>query len=396
MTNEEGIEGSKGAPHAETRSTETEKSELDLLLDQQELQNLKKTEIAALASNKRFSARVIIFCTIVTAFICMVELAMVLKQLILDVLLALTLASAMAPMAEQAEKKGLPRPATVALIFVLVIAFYAGIAFLVFKPFKEQITVFIEQLPHYSDQIHEYYLKALDLAGDQATLLKIEPSSLKAAGTGVFLKTLTATASLFEVIINTILVLFLSAFFVVDAKGIWAGLLKWVPAKQRTKAASLIAPLENRMGGYVRGQILVCTAVAIFFAVGFTLIGVKYGLVLGLIAGLLNLIPFVGSMVATLIALFIAANQSVTTFVLTLVLFLVEQAIESNFIVPHLLGKQVELHPLVVMFSILIGATVAGAAGAIVAVPTVAVSLYLAQEFLLTPEEPGNDEIASS
>ena len=368
-------------------------SELDALLEKEEHQQVKKIEIAETANNKRFAGRVIIFCIIVTAFVCVIDLALHLKQLILDVLLALTLASAMAPMAEKAEKRGVPRAATVAVIYILVIAFYASLGMLVYKPFREQVGVFIEQVPHYIDQIHDYYLKALDLAGDSATLLKIEPASLKAAGTSVFMKTITATASLFEIIINTILVLFLSAFFVVDAKAIWAGLLKWIPTKHRARAASLIVPLENRMGGYVRGQILVCTAVAIFFAVGFTLIGVKYGLVLGLIAGLLNLIPFVGSMIATLIALFIASNQSVTTLGLTLVLFVIEQGIESNFIVPQLLGKQVELHPLVVLFAILIGATIAGAAGAVVAVPTTAVAIYVAQEFLIAPDEK-TDETA--
>ncbi len=396
MPNEDNIDASgaesendtpNSAQSARPLQKERELSELDALLEKQELADLKKLEIAELASNKRFAGRVIIFCTLVTVFVCLAQLAVVLKQLIIDVLLALTLASAMAPMAEIAERKKIPRAATVAIIYVLVVAFYAGIGFLVYKPFREQVIVFIDQLPHYVDQIHNYYLKALDLAGDSATLFKIEPSSLKAAGTSVFLKTITATGAVFEIVLNTILVLFLSAFFVVDAKDIWTGLLKWVPQKHRSRAAAMITPLESRMGGYVRGQILVCTAVAIFFSIGFTVIGVKYGLVLGLLAGLLNLIPFVGSMLATVIALFIATTQSVQIFVLTLLLFVVEQAIESNFIVPHLLGKQVELHPLVVMFAILIGATIAGAAGAIVAVPTTAVALYVAQEFLVTPDE---------
>lgn len=398
MPNEDNIDASSAeskqdspSPHSTVErqrlQRERDLSELDSLHEKRELAALKKLEIAELASNKRFAGRVIIFCTLVTVFVCVAQLAIVLKQLIIDVLLALTLASAMAPMAEIAEKKKVPRAVTVAIIYVLVVAFYAGIGYLVYKPFREQVIVFIDQLPHYVDQIHEYYLRALDLAGDSATLFKIEPSSLKAAGTSVFLKTITATGAVFEIILNTILVLFLSAFFVVDAKDIWNRLLKWVPLKHRPRAAAMIAPLESRMGGYVRGQLLVCTAVAIFFSVGFTLIGVKYGLVLGLLAGLLNLIPFVGSMLATVIALFIATTQSVQVFVLTLLLFVVEQAIESNLIVPHLLGKQVELHPLVVMFAILIGATIAGAAGAIVAVPTTAVALYVAQEFLLAPDE---------
>lgn len=336
-------------------------------------------------SLKRFSARIFLFCTIVTGFIAAVHLAISLKILILDVLLALTFASAMTPLALWGDKYKIPRPLIVIATYLTVAAFYIGVGFLIYKPFREQIDHLIEQAPIYAEQIRHLYAEILDFAGDGAQYMKVEPGTLRAAALKLVTQTMSATAGILEFLVNAILVLFLSAFLLVESDNICTALLRWIPRENRAKAASLIMPLANRMGGYVRGQMLVSTAVAAFFATGFTLIGVKYGLVLGLLAGILNLIPFVGSMIATGLALFIAADQSMTTFALTLGLFIVEQGIESNFIVPYLLGGQVEMHPLVVLFAILTGATIAGAPGAIVAVPTVAAILLLAQEFILNP-----------
>ena len=359
------------------------------------LKQIEKTQ-AENKSNKRFCLRVLLFCWIVGLFVAGVFLAMALKSLIIDLLLALTLASAMSPIADWAEKKRIPRGVTVALVYIAVICFYAGLGALVWKPFKEQITLFIDHIPEHVETIRLAYANLLDFAGDSAQYLKVEPGSLKSAGMKVFTSTLSATPILFDIVINTILVLFLSAFFVVDSKGIWTGLLRWVPLEHRARIASMIVPLSARMGGYVRGQLLVSTCVAIIFAVGFTIIGVRYGLVLGLMAGLLNLIPFVGSMTATLVALFIAANQSMLTFGLTIGLFLLEQGLESNFITPHLLGKQVDMHPLVVLFAILIGATIASAAGAVVGVPTTAAIIYIAQEFLMPKDPPAVEATPSA
>jgi hypothetical protein len=119
--------------------------------------------------------------------------------------------------------------------------------------------------------------------------------------------------------------------------------------------------------------------------VGLSLLRVNYSLILGVLAGLLNLVPFVGSLAACIFAVVVAANQNIWLAGATLMLFACEQWVESNFIVPHLLGRHVELHPLIVLFAILIGATLMGVPGALVAVPLTSAALFLAQEFYLKP-----------
>ncbi|MBY0357002.1 MAG: AI-2E family transporter [Candidatus Obscuribacterales bacterium] len=333
----------------------------------------------------RLFQRALIATSAVALVACALLLLWTLRVIVIDVILAITVASSITPLAETLEKKGLSRLFTVICTYLLVIAFYTAVAFAIAGPFKEQASLFVEQIPHYTAELRDTYNQLLIMLGDKASLLTVHADDLRTPALNMVGRTLNFTAGLMGFSLNTILVLFLAAYFVVQADYIWTHLLLWLPSKNRKRAANLINPLASRMGGYIRGQILVSTAVAAFFSIGLTLIGVKYGLVLGLLGGLLNLLPFVGSIITTILALFVAANQSLLTCALTALLFVVEQACESNFIVPYLLGKQVDMHPLVVLLAILIGATLAGGIGALAAVPICAALLYLAQEFYFKP-----------
>jgi predicted PurR-regulated permease PerM len=355
-----------------------------------------------------------------------------LRIVIIDVLLAVIIAAAIAPVADKAETKKIPRTATVAAVYIVVTLFYAGVGLALSKPLREQADLFKQHLPQYHKQVNDVYEQikersdewaneyaGVDLFEDEAPQpaaqptppataqphppetpeastqappepqpkpRKLEPGKLQDVATRIARETLSITAGLFGALLNAVLVLFLAAYFVVEAKVIWNALLQWVPPDKRERARGLIDPLGYRMGGYVRGQVLVSTAVAAVFAVGFTVINLQYSYVLAIMAGLFNLIPFVGSMLITVLAVLIAANTGGPILIaLTLVVFACEQFLESNFIVPHLLGKQVDMHPLLVLLAILVGGTLAGALGAIVAVPVTSALLYLAHEFYVKP-----------
>lgn len=307
-----------------------------------------------------------------------------LRSLLLTLVFALTLASAIAPLAEKLEKYRVPRLATVIGVYIVVGLVYAFAAVSLFPPLKEQTVNLIQHIPSYFQGLNDWYDKLRLSLGD--TTIPSGPKHLETPDFGTLAlklgrQTLDVTSDLLGGVVNAIVVLFLTAYFVIEAETIWAKLLLWLPAEWRPRAASLIKPLEGRLGGYVRGQMLVSLAVALVLGTGLSLLGVKYSLVLGVMAGLLNLVPFVGSILTAVFATLIAANQSLALGGLTVLLFGIEQWLESNVIVPQLLGKQVELHPLIVLFSILIGATVLGLAGALVAVPLATAIVFLAQEF---------------
>jgi predicted PurR-regulated permease PerM len=323
-----------------------------------------------------------------------IYLCIQLRSLIISTLFAVTLAAAIAPVAEWGEQNRISRRIMVALLYVGVALLYAAVALLLAPTVKEQAVNLYQNIPDYISHITDWveWVKnvAPNVVADQAKAIKIDREMVQNIAMKIGNETLDLSANLLSLVLNGLLVLFLTAYFVVEAHDICNKLLLWIPKDKRDRCRELLPPLTSRMGGYVRGQILVSIVVGAFLATGLSLIQIKYSLILGLLAGLLNLVPFVGSMSACVFALVVAFNQSLWLGGATLLLFGLEQWVESNFIVPHLLGGQVELHPLVVFFAIVIGASLMGLPGALVAVPVASAIVFLAQEFYLKPlnEEP--------
>lgn len=310
-----------------------------------------------------------------------------LKAVFVSLVISLTLASALAPLAEKGEEKlKLPRIVTVLLAYAVFGLIYVLMAVSLVPTIREQAYNLYERFPEYSLKITEHYSTITELFGSRAEqAFEISSTDARKFASQVTQQALHFTSDLVSGIVSGILILFLTAYFVIEAPQIWPKLLEWVPVKLRHKAASVIRPLEGRLGGYVRGQLMVSMAVACFLGCGMYLIGVPHAVVLGVLAGLLNLVPFVGSMITAVLAVLVAFNQSLVCAGLTIGLFAVEQWVESNFIVPRLLGSQVELHPLIVLFAILIGASLMGLPGALIAVPITTAGMFLAEEFYLRP-----------
>lgn len=319
-----------------------------------------------------------------------------LRLLVVVLIAAVTLASSITPLAAKLEERKIPRWLTVILVYTGMLAIYACMAVLLAPALREQAAQLHDHLPDYFNGLTTWYEDIVSRTGQKPVDLQPGGPQLQQLVVNVVKHTADMTAGALGFLVNTVLVLFLTAYFVVEAKVIWSQLLLWLPKSKRDLVKSLIGPLETRMGGYVRGQLLVSLAVATFLGTGYTILGVKYSLILGLLAGLFNLVPFVGSLLSASIAIIIATNQSLMLGVLTLGLYALEQWTESSFFVPHLLGKEVDLHPLLVLFSILIGAHLMGVLGALVAVPLSSAILCVAQELYLKPLNKDDGDAAAS
>ncbi|MFA7338010.1 MAG: AI-2E family transporter [Candidatus Obscuribacterales bacterium] len=320
-----------------------------------------------------------IFLTVAAVYI-----AIQLEGLIICLIASLTLAAALAPLAERLEerkKHKIPRALTVTAVYLLVAALYAGLGSGIVPILKEQAASLFDNVPGYGSWLMEKAQTLYDMGGPDLTHAQIAADDVKQLSMSTLTKLLKVSGSVFGVLVNGLFILFLTFYFVVAAKDINNSLLSWLPAPQRERWASLIKPIENRLGGYVRGQLLVSLAVGSFIGIGLALIGNEKALILGVLAGLLNLVPFVGSMITSVFAIIISFVQAPWMGAATIILFVIEQWCESNFIVPNLLGKQVDLHPLIVMLAVIIGGSLLGISGALIAVPVATVSLFLAEEF---------------
>jgi predicted PurR-regulated permease PerM len=198
--------------------------------------------------------------------------------------------------------------------------------------------------------------------------------------------TLKASAGVLGAMVGALLVFFLAAYFVIDAERIGRGLLAFVSPGRREEVVRLAEAALAKIGGYVRGQILVSLGVGIIIAVGLTILRVPYSLVIGTLAALLNVVPFIGSFIAFVLALVTAFNVAPIMVLWTALLFGISNLIEGKVLMPYFLGRTTGLHPVAVLIALLVGTKLAGLVGAIVAVPLLAGVNALIEARYLKPD----------
>ncbi|HEY1096105.1 MAG TPA: AI-2E family transporter, partial [Alphaproteobacteria bacterium] len=136
----------------------------------------------------------------------------------------------------------------------------------------------------------------------------------------------------------------------------------------------ILREFDQRLAGFLRGQLLVCLCLGTFYAVGLSLIGVKFGLAIGFIAGILSFIPYIGSTFGLFSSVGIALAQThdYKLPLMALAIFAVGQFIEGNFLTPKLVGERIGLHAVWVIFALLAGGKLFGFTGLLLAVPVAA------------------------
>lgn len=133
--------------------------------------------------------------------------------------------------------------------------------------------------------------------------------------------------------------------------------------------------MDKALSGFIRGQTIVCVLLAIYYAVGLSVVGLNYAVVIGLFTGLMTFIPYVGLLIGMTLAIAVALFQydSFMPLLPVLLVFISGQIVEGNFVTPRLVGEKVGLHPVWLIFGMLSGAALFGFTGVLLAVPVTAV-----------------------
>lgn len=148
-----------------------------------------------------------------------------------------------------------------------------------------------------------------------------------------------------------------------------------LPVAQRETIRGLGREVNRTLSRFIRGQLIVCLLLGLFYAVALTIVGLNFGLLVGLMTGLLSIIPYVGSLVGLVSSVGIALVQydDWTMWALVLGIFVLGQFLEGNFVTPKLVGDSVGLHPVWVIFALLAAGSLFGFTGVMLAVPMAAV-----------------------
>jgi len=190
---------------------------------------------------------------------------------------------------------------------------------------------------------------------------------------------LAGALTLLEALAAVALALFVAFFLLKDGPSMWAWLLQRLPEPARQPASEAGEAGWDTVGRYVRGTLIVAAIDAVGIGVALVIIGVPLALPLALLVFVGGFIPYVGSTVTGSVAVLVAlaANGPVDAL-LTLAAVITVQQVEGNFLEPFIVGRQVRLHPAVVVVVIFAGSLTAGIAGAIMAVPLTAVAYRVA------------------
>jgi len=223
------------------------------------------------------------------------------------------------------------------------------------------------RLPGYLDQLSGYQpLAGIDLSG-----------SLR----GIAQSTLNSAVSVAEAVaggvIDTMLVLVLGFWFMVDGGRMVDVALRLVPEKQRDKARFVQDTVSQVVGAYIRGQLVMAAIIGLSAGLGSWALGVRYPVLIGILAFLFELIPMVGPILASLPAVAISLTQPFPLVVYVIIFFVVMQVIENNVLAPRITGGAVGLHPVAALLAIVIGADLGGVVGALFAVPFAGVASVL-------------------
>ncbi|PIQ77024.1 hypothetical protein COV82_06700 [Candidatus Peregrinibacteria bacterium CG11_big_fil_rev_8_21_14_0_20_46_8] len=211
----------------------------------------------------------------------------------------------------------------------------------------------VSQLPNYKDVLLDAANRLSNVAGN------------------VF----NAIVVIFNGFFNTALILVLTFLMVVDEDGINKFILSLFPSRYAAYIQEKNEIIKQKLGYWLRGQVVLMFAVGILVYIGFFIIGlatgepVQYAATIALVAGLTELIPYAGPFVAWAIALPIVANQSLFLILWMTILMYIVQLLENNVLVPVVMQKAVGLSPIFVMFSMFVGFHFLGVVGMILAVP---------------------------
>jgi predicted PurR-regulated permease PerM len=286
---------------------------------------------------------------------------------------ALVVAAAILPAARLGERHRVPRGVTVLVVYAAVAGVFALMGGLLWPALTQQAQQFMEQLPRLIDNVKAWVGDVEVFFGRWGAELPIpNAESLPSVFGTLVANTFRVTAGAVGALFGLLAIVVIAAYLVIDARHVGAVLLAVLPHQQRQAASRLGPPVLERIGGYVRGQLVSSFLVGVLIALGLGLLGVRYSLLIGAVAAVFNIVPFVGAAIAAVLAVLSALNDSATVAAVALAMMVAIQTVEGKLLAPHFVGRATGLHPLAVLLALLLGAHLAGLIGALVAVPAAA------------------------
>lgn len=294
------------------------------------------------------------------------------KEIIFLVIVAFILMTAFKPWADLLEKIHVPRIFSVLIIYIVLILTITFAASSILPSLVSQTIHLGENFPS--------YLKSV------VPFLKIDYQLLTAQVAPIGENVLKVTIGVFSNIITLFTLIIISFYLLIERKHL-ASYLAHITTQERAKKwENVITKIEEGLGAWVRGQMVLAITIGIATFIGLSIIGIPYALSLAILAGTLEIVPFIGPIISAIPAILVALTSSPLLALITVLIYFIIQQAEAHLIVPLVMRKSVGLPPLVTIISLLIGAKIAGIGGALLSIPLVVAGTTFLKEYIKLKE----------
>ncbi|MCL5798201.1 MAG: AI-2E family transporter [Patescibacteria group bacterium] len=291
-----------------------------------------------------------------------------LKEIIFLIFISFILMAAFKPLADYSDTIHVPRILSIILIYILIIAFlfFAGSSIL---------PVLAAQSIHLAEKMPEYLNSVIPF-------VKIDSSVISQQLTPIGQNLLNVTIGIFANIVTLFTVVVISFYLLLERKHLDKQLAVFMGVEGAKKVVKIIIRIEERLGAWVRGQLLLGVTIGLATFVGISILGLPYALAMAIFAGILEIVPIIGPIISAIPAVLIALTTSPLLALLTVAVYFIIQQLEAQLIVPVVMEKAVGIPPLVTIIALMMGAKLDGIAGALLAVPTFVTVETIISEYL--------------
>jgi predicted PurR-regulated permease PerM len=320
-----------------------------------------------------------------TAYGLVSALVLVRSVLVLLVISAF-LAVGLNPTVEYLQRRGLPRGGAVGTVLLTVILGFIGFLFAIVPPIVDQTSQFVDKAPEYVDTLlKNHTLRDLDDRYQVLQRVKEALQSENLAG-NVFGGVLGVGKVVFSAVFSTITVLTLTLYMMSSLPSMKSAAYKLAPASRRTQVAVLSDDILDKIGGYVAGALTIALTAGVSSFLVLLATDVPYPVALALVVSLTDLVPVIGATLGAIVVSGVAFAHDVRTGVVIAVFYLIYQQVENYVLYPRIMKRSVDVSPLVTIVAVLIGGSLMGIVGALIAIP-IAAAIQLVMAEIVIPHQ---------
>lgn len=343
--------------------------------------------------------------------------ALSLRQVLAPVFIALAIAYLFDPVIDKLEEWKVSRTWGILIVLLVLVLILSGVLLYLVPRLIDQVKELSEKIPLYWEQLETKFLPNLQtyIADHPQEVEEMKTSVLEwlkvhavqvvqGIGTGIA-TSLSSVGGFLSSMVGTIIVPVLAFYLLRDFDILKDRIVDILPKGKKTYIVDLFTELDNAMGNFIQGQLLVAIILSIIYSIGLTIAGCPGSLLIGCLAGFANLVPYLGIVIGFIPAVLLTylSGNPLWQVIFAAATFIIGQMLEGMVITPKVVGESVGLHPAMVLIALMIGGSYFGIVGMILALPASAVLLVLVRRIyngykqsVLYNDDLEDDRVASS